>query len=224
MRSRSGGFTLIELVVALVLLGTMMTLLYSGLTFALRSWDAGDANGRRAADRRIGENFLRRELTEVFPMRWKDATVLRYAFEGKHDLMRFVSARAAGVGLGGLSLVSIDVEDDPKTRGVRNLVMRRALADGDATDFSALDAAEPTILVEDVASIELSYFGTENDFADPSWSDEWKYPAKMPMVVRMRVKGSDGNYLPDVIVRVMLSEEAGCLESGLQRGCRPRRT
>jgi hypothetical protein len=41
------------------LLATIMVLLYSGLTFALRSWDAGDANGRRVADRRLGENFLR---------------------------------------------------------------------------------------------------------------------------------------------------------------------
>src|SRR5262249_5604575 len=41
MRRRAGGFTLIEMVVALVLLGAMMVLLYDGLTFSLRSWDAG---------------------------------------------------------------------------------------------------------------------------------------------------------------------------------------
>jgi general secretion pathway protein J len=223
MRAREGGFTLIELVVALVLLGAMMTLLYSGLTFALRSWDAGDANGRRAADRRIGENFLRREVTEVFPLRWKDPVVLRYAFEGKHQVLRFVSSRPAGVGQGGLALVGVDVEDDPKGKG-RDLVMRRALADADAADFGALDAAQPSILVAGVDSIELSYYGSENDFAEPAWVDEWKFPARMPMAVRMRVKAADGSYLPDVIMRVMVSEEAGCLESGLQRGCRPRRT
>lgn len=224
MRSRARGFTLIELVVALVLLGAMMTLLYSGLTFALRSWDAGDANGRRAADRRIGENFLRREVSEVFPMRWKDPTVLRYAFEGGRQTVHFVSSRAAGVGQGGLALVGIDVEDDAKAHGVHNLVMRRALADADAADFGALDAAQPSILVEDVASVEFSYYGSENDFSEPAWVDEWKFPTRMPMAIRMRVKGTDGNYMPDVIVRVMVSEEAGCLESGLQRGCRPRRT
>ena len=60
---RESGFTLIELVVAMTLLAIMMVMLYSGLSFALRSWDAGDTNGRRTADRRIGENFLRRELT-----------------------------------------------------------------------------------------------------------------------------------------------------------------
>src|SRR6185369_11172741 len=67
---RQRGFTLVELLVAMVLLAAVMALLYSGLNFAARSWDAGDANGRRMADRRIGENFLRRELSELFPMRW----------------------------------------------------------------------------------------------------------------------------------------------------------
>jgi len=224
MRKRAGGFTLIEMVVALVLLGTMMVLLYDGLTFALRSWDAGDANGRRTADRRIGENFLRREVAEVFPMRWKDPTQLRYAFEGHKDAMHFVSSRPAGAGQGGLSLVSIDVEEDPKVRGRHDLMMRRVLADPDAADFGALDSATPSVLVEDVQSVELSYFGAENDFADPQWTDEWKYPSRMPVMIRLVVKGSGGVPMPDIVIRVMVSEEAGCLESGLQRGCRPRRS
>ena len=44
MTRRQRGFTLIELVVAMALLGTMMLLLYSGLSFSVRSWDAGDVN------------------------------------------------------------------------------------------------------------------------------------------------------------------------------------
>jgi len=216
-----GGFTLIELVVALVLLGAMMVLLYSGLTFALRSWDAGDANGRRAADRRLGENFLRREVGEVFPMRWKDPAALRYAFEGGRDLLRFVSSRPAGVAQGGLALVSVAVETNPKDNS-KNLVMRRAMADADAADFASLDAAEPSILVPDVASVAFSYFGAENDFAEPKWTDEWNYKGRMPSMIRVRMQGTGGSPLPDILVKVMVGEEAGCFEAALQRGCRPR--
>ena len=221
---RARGFTLIEMVVALVLLGVMMVLLYDGLTFALRSWDAGDANGRRVVDWRISENFLHREVSEIYPMRWKDPMQLRYAFEGGRDAVRFVSSRAAAAGQGGLSLVSVSVEDDPKTSGTRSLVMRRVLADPDASDFSALDGVQPTVLVEDVDSVAFSYFGAENDFTDPQWMDEWKWPGRMPVMIRIAAKGSGGAPMPDIVIRVMLGEEAGCLESGLQRGCRPRRS
>ncbi len=221
MTRGQGGFTLIELVVAMVLVAAMMSLLYSGLTFALRSWDAGDANGRRAADRRLGENFLRREVGEVFPLRWKDPSTLRFAFEGGTHILRFVSSRPAGVAQGGLALASVDVEDNAKD-GSHNLVMRRALAAPAASDFSSLDAAEPSILVPAVDRVDFSYFGSENDFNDPKWSDEWTYKGRMPLLVRARLHTSDGSYLPDMLMKVEVGEEAGCFEAALQRQCRPR--
>lgn len=217
------GFTLVEMVLAMVLLSTMVLLLYSGLSFALRSWDAGDANGRRTADRRIGENFLRRELTEIFPMRWKDATAVKVAFSGEPGRLRFVSTRPVGVSLGGLALVNVEVEGDAR-RGERHLVMRRALPDDEARDFGPLEVTESSsILVAGVESARFAYFGAENDFSEPRWMDEWSYPGRIPQLVRMRVRTTDGRELPELVAKVMLGEEAGCLENSFQRLCRPRR-
>jgi general secretion pathway protein J len=220
--SRQSGFTLIELTVAMVLLGIMMLLLYSGLTFALRGWDAGDANGRDTVDRRIGENFLRRELTELFPMRWKDPMTLKFAFEGETQRMRFVSSRPAGVTQGGLSLVGLEVEQDAVHK-TRHLTMRRAMPDDEAKDFAPLDRAERTVLIADVESVAFAYFGSENDFSESKWTDAWTYAGRIPQMVRLRVKTTDGTMLPEFVVRVMLGEEAGCLENSFQRICRPRR-
>lgn len=216
------GFTLIELVVAMTILGAMMLLLYSGLSFALRSWDAGDAVGRSSADRRIGESFVRRELSELFPMRWKDGVRLRFAFEGAPQALRFVSSRPAGVAMGGLSLVGLEVAGDARS-GARSLVMRRAMPDDNADSFAPLDEAEPSVMIAGVEAVEFAYFGAENDFSDPRWLDDWPYPARVPQMVRLRVKRLDGSALPDIVVRVMLGEEAGCLENSFQRLCRPRR-
>src|SRR5258706_6290672 len=148
-RARTSGFTLIEVVIAMTLLATIMVLLYSGLTFALRSWDAGDANGRRVADRRLGENFLRREMTEMFPMRWKDATAVKFAFEGERDHLRFGSSRPAGLSQGGLSLVRLDVQAGEEPRS-RKLVMRRGMPADDTVDFRALVKAVTALLLADV--------------------------------------------------------------------------
>jgi general secretion pathway protein J len=219
---REAGFTLVEIVVAMVILGAMMLLLWSGVSFSMRSWDAGDRVGRTAADRRIGEAFLRRELGELFPMRWKDPTRVVVAFEGAHDHLRFVSSRPAGISIGGLALVSLEVTGDAR-RGERNLFMRRALPDDEAKTFEPLDAAEPTVLIAGVDTIELNYFGSENDFVEPSWRDEWKPVERVPQLVRMHLKMVDGSVLPEMTMRVMMTEEAGCLENSFQRFCRPRR-
>jgi general secretion pathway protein J len=223
MKSVQRGFTLIELVVAMALLGTMMLLLYSGLSFALRGWDAGDANGRRTADRRIGENFLRRELSELFPMRWKEPTVVKFAFEGEKDHVKFVSSRPAGISQGGLSLVSIELADQAGQGRHKDLVMRRAMPDDEAKSFGPLDAAKPSLLIAGVDSVAFEYFGAENDFTAPQWTDSWKWPYRVPEMIRLRMVSDDGSKLPEMIVKLSLGEEAGCLENAFQRNCRPRR-
>lgn len=220
---RARGFTLIEVIVAMALLATIMALLYSGLTFALRSWDAGEANGRRVADQRLGENFMRRELMELFPMRWKNATQVKFAFEGDKDHLKFVSSRPAGLQQAGLSLVGLEVQQNSDTRA-RNLLMRRAMPDDEAVDFGPLDKAEPVLLIANIDTVAFSYFGAENDFTDPKWQDEWTYVARIPQLVRMHVTLADGTELPDMVVRLMVGEESACLETGFQRICRPRRS
>ena len=222
MIRRQRGFTLIEMVVAMALLGTMMLLLYSGLTFGLRGWDAADVSGRRTADRRIAENFLRREISETFPMRFKDPMTLKLAFEGKEDSLRFASARPAGISAGGLSLVGLALENDDVKR-TRNLVMRRAMPDDDAKDFAPLDKAERTVLFEGVEGLKFEYFGAENDFTDPAWSEAWEHVGRVPQLIRLHLRMADGTDMPEMVVRLMLGEEAGCLESAFQRVCRPRR-
>jgi hypothetical protein len=37
------------------------------------------------------------------------------------------------------------------------------------------------------------------------------------------VRTTDGTALPEMVVRIALGEEAGCLENSFQRLCRPRR-
>ncbi len=158
-------------------------------------------------------------------MRWKDPTQLQYAFDGKRQVMRFVSSRPAGAAQGGLALAGVSVEEDAEGAGQpQPRHAPRARRSRRRQDFSALDSATPSILVADVESVEFSYFGAENDFTDPQWSNEWIYPARMPVMIRLAVKGPGGAPMPDIVIRVMVGEEAGCLESGLQRGCRPRRT
>jgi len=218
-RAQQAGFTLIEIVIAMALLAAMLGMAWSGVSFALHSWDAGANQGHRTADTRLSQNFLRRELSEIFPMRFKDATNLKLALEGSATRLRFVSTRPAGLSTAGLSLVSLEVEGEGRKR---NLVMRRAAPDDAAKDFAPLERSEATILYPDVDTVHFSYFGSDNDIEQPKWRDEWTH-AKMPTLIRLRVTAADGAEQPETMVRVMLSEEAGCLENTFQRACRPRR-
>jgi hypothetical protein len=137
----------------MVLLGAMMLLLYSGLAFALRSWDAGDVNGRRVADWRIAENFLRREVSEVFPLRWKDPSFVKFAFEGERARLRRVRARRRCLRRRPAARGS---RAGSRPRGPRDLVMRRAMASDDVNASGPLAAAGTTLPTAESAGFAYS--------------------------------------------------------------------
>lgn len=222
MRRANGGFTLLEVVLALVLLAGMLSMAWGGLQYALRSWDVGADKGRQVADGQLGRNFLRRELSEIFPLRFKDPMTLRFAFEGTRNSLRFASTRPAGLSAAGIALVAIDVERGAVGEPAMNLVMRRALPDEETTSFAPVERADPTIILRGIERVEFSYYGSETEVSEPAWTDQWTFPGRIPQLVRMRITDADGAAQEEIVARVMLVEEAGCLESIFQRICRPR--
>jgi general secretion pathway protein J len=221
-RRLSGGFTLLETVVALVLLATMLGLLFGGLRMGVRAWESGSSRGDRADQLLLTFSFVRKELTAAFPWRFKDPLSVKLAFKGERDRLRFVSMRPAEIGGGGLAFVSFEFESARQAGTPGRLVMRRALAAAEAKDFEALDKAEMFTLAEGVTAVQFDFFGAENDTNKPDWSDRWDFPQRLPSHVRMRLKLGEET-LPDVVVALKLGEEAGCYESSFQRVCVPRR-
>jgi hypothetical protein len=45
----------------------------------------------------------------------------------------------------------------------------------------------------------------------------------VPEMIRLHIRTEDGAPQPEMVVRLNLGEEAGCLENAFQRNCRPRR-
>ena len=202
-----------------------MLMLYSGLTFALRGWDAGDTNGRRTADRQVATNFLRRELAELFPMRFKDPMTLKFAFEGKaeHAALRLVARRRA-FRPWALSLVGIAVEDSPDGSRRRDLVMRRAMPDDDAKDFGPLDRAERTVLFEDVERVSFAATSAPRTTSPiRPGSMRGSSPGACRRTSACACARPTARSCRRWWCASMLGEEAGCLENSFQRVCRPRR-
>ncbi len=220
-RAANGGFTLLELVLALTLLAVMLAMLFGGLRMGVRAWDAGTGRGDRADQVLLTASFVRKELATAFPWRFKDPLEVKLAFRGDRDGLRFVSMRPADIAGGGLSFVSFAYEPGRDAAGGR-LVMRRAFAAADASDFSSLDASDPFALLDGVTEARFSYFGAESDASVPAWGDKWDRPQRLPTHVRIDL-AMGSLRLPPLIVALKLGEEAGCYESSFQRTCVPRR-
>ncbi len=221
------GFTLLETLVGLTLLGVMLILIYSALNISLRSWDTGEKRVAEASHQRVVQSFLRRELSQLFPVRWRGIAESKIAFEGTKDELRFVTTLTLGAAAreGGMQWGHLYVaeRESPGGERGRTLFIKRSAFDLQAKDWDGLDAAKPIPLIEGVKSFEIGYFGAENETAEPQWTSEWTNPLRMPQLIKITLQVDNGRDVPPLIVSLRLGEEAGCYDNAFQRQCGPRR-
>lgn len=229
------GFTLLEMLVGLALLGLMSLALFAALRLGLQSWDRAEIKSGQVVDLRIVEGILRREIAKAFPLRMGLINENKIAFEGDSGSVHFVTALPSGLTAGGLSLVSLELADDKNnarpgeqwTQDTRKqgkaLVLKRAIPDAEARDFSALDSGDMSILVRGIEEASFAFYGQDSDLDEPSWRDQWSMAARTPALLRMKFKFVDSKEQREILWQLRLGEEAGCFQSSFQRVCGARR-
>lgn len=207
-RMRQRGFTLLELLIAMTLLGLILVLLFGGLRLGVRSWDGAQRQVDNMNSVRSLENFLRREMSQANPYRWNSGTGQRLAFLGERNRLSFVAPMPSRVGGGGLYAVSVEFDQTAKAR---RMVWKNLPVSTQMQDFSALAQAPEMVLAAaelgDVEDIWLSYFGSESDSAAPRWFERWDNSSRLPLLIRVQVRLAKGGAWPDFVVAPMLSSE-----------------
>jgi general secretion pathway protein J len=204
---RACGFTLLELMIGLALLGLIMTLIFAGLQLTIRSWDAAEAAGERANRIRLVQTLLLRELAAVYPYRWKNTADINLAFVGAGDSLRFVSSTPPRAGQGGLNLVELLL--DKSDQGVR-LLMRRQIPGREQRDFGRLKDEDGMVLLDGLESAAFDFFGSDTPTGKPSWRGTWEDPQRLPRLVRVSLRSKAAPAWPDLVVALRVSENAGC--------------
>lgn len=203
---RHAGFTLLELLIAMTLLGMILVLLFGGLRLAVRSWDTSQKQVDSLNSVRSLEGFLRRELSVTYPYIWKNVPGRQVAFLGERNKVSFVAQLPTRVGGGGLYLISVALEQQANSQ---RIVWKHLPLNSQMSDFSALAQTPEMVLaaseLSNVEEIWLSYLGQESEGAAPRWADRWQSSTRLPMLIRVQVRLSNNSQWPDFVVAPMLS-------------------
>jgi general secretion pathway protein J len=206
----AGGFTLIELIVALTLMALLASVLMGSLGLAARSWDAGDAKAVQVSEMRQAQEFLRAQLAAGYPKRLRKATGFPLLFAGERDELRYAATLPPRVADGGVYYFRLAVQRDGR-RG--RLVLERVIPDPDAATLPEFGDAERSILAEGIDSLRVSYFGRDPEASDadaPTWRDRWEDTQRLPLLVRIEVVPEKGPPWPPLLVEPRRAPEAGC--------------
>jgi general secretion pathway protein J len=207
--ARDRGFTLIELVIALMLLALMSSVLFGALQLAGRSWDGGEAKVAQVTEMRQTQQFLREQIAGAYPQRLPKAADFPLLFSGEREELRFSAPLPARVAEGGVLYFRLALVKDAEHS---RLVLERAIPDLSVPDEPSFDGADRSILAEGIGSIKLGYFGRDSGTVEgaPTWRDRWEDRQILPQLIRVEVVPAKGPAWPPLVVEPRRAPEAGC--------------
>ncbi len=214
------GFTLLELLIALVLLGFLSALLFGAIRFGARAWERSTAVATQVDDIHTTQALLRRLLSEVYPMLiTADATRPRIDFAGEAASIDFLAPVPEALGAGGRARFTLGLREHG---GLWQLVIasRPELAKDEAQPSSSTGS----VLLSAIERFEFSYFGSLRPGDPPAWHESWSRQTSLPQLIRMRLEfpGGDHRSWPELVVAPRITVDQGCLYDPVNRGCRGR--
>ncbi len=188
------GFTLIEVLIATVLLAAGLTLAFATLGAATRTAQRGESIASQSERVRAVAGFLRRRLeaTRPVPFNFDPGTGAAERFLGDNERMRFVADLPDYLGRGGPYLHDFAVED-----GRITLALNMVLA-GQTVEES--EPRPPEVLVDGLRSARFRYRTYADDGTLGDWQDEWENGEQLPLMVEATITDANGGEWPPIIV------------------------
>ena len=207
------GFTLIEVLIAITLLGMIVMMLFGGIRLGTRAWETSSDRTVENTSIEISHQIIRRLLSQAYPL--ADPTAIsdftggrHIEFKGDPESVTFVGLFPAHLG-GGFHRFELRVKNDG---GDASLVLRWRRVSYEGDDDGATD--NETILIERIAGANFTYFGVLEGGADPDWQAVWPDRTRLPALVRLAIVFPDGDRRswPDLVVAPRIDTVAARIE------------
>jgi general secretion pathway protein J len=206
------GFTLVELMLALALMGMVTVMLLGSTRFGVAAWARTDALAATAQDLALGRAILARDLETAYP-EWSvdEHAVQHVPFEGTDRQLVFLAPAPESMGAAGFVRFTLRADAD-------------RLELSGVPELSTVDPPPASVLVSGASSTEFAYYGPAGIGEAPAWQDHWQGRAQLPLLVRVRVgfPAGDLRKWPDLVVRPRIAEDASCVYDPLSYHCRGR--
>jgi general secretion pathway protein J len=217
---RRGGFTLVELLLALTLMSMLLALAYGGLRAATRAADRGQTILEDSSRIRMAHQFVHKQLNQMLPLAFaqnEDGSE-RVAFQGVADRIRFVAPMPGYLGFGGPQVQELAI-----VRGDESfeLVISHTLLQG--FEEGLLYERPPIVLLEDIESASFSFLGRDAEGELTGWTSSWTDSSMLPESVALDIGFIDEVYIqwPLLMASVRIDPAAvGGSEAALEGGAR----
>jgi general secretion pathway protein J len=198
-RARQAGFTLLEILVALVVFGFLFVGLNQGTRTGFALWNSQTRRISETEELDAIARLLRSLLTgiPILPSSAND-TPQAIAITGQADRLNFVGELPTGLGATRLADITLELRDG-------RLLLSWTPHHHDPAGAPAVVPTE-TELTRGVERLEFAYFGAASPEQPPGWHARWAGP-ELPLLIRLRLglAKTDRRRWPDLIAAPQLA-------------------
>lgn len=210
MKPRAAGFTLLEMLVAIMLAAILLGLSYSGLRAGIKSSTAGEQAINETNRLRVAQEFLRRVVARALPLTYEQSDRGdRKVFEGEAELLKFVAPMPGYLGRGGAYVQQVEIASGPN--GQELLFSHRLLNGFDPDEAMADDDNPAVVLIDGLENAKFEFKGfDEQGKIDKQWQGEWEKSFQTPQMVRLkaRFKKTGPLTFPDLVITLAIDPSA----------------
>lgn len=209
---RSRGFTLVELVISLTIIGLILVIIFGALRIGVRAWEKGERDVESQQRRRVVLDLVKRQLASTYPYEVKKGNQMSFFFKGENKSVAFVSNIHLMPGdVSGMVYVKYVIMPDPGKDKERLLFYENdmALSDLVVNETDEIDLDSFLDLMPDAKGIEFEYLKMSDGVETSEWQETWDREEEkgLPAAVRMILKEEVGRAPIYVIARI--ESEAG---------------
>jgi general secretion pathway protein J len=189
-RTRAAGFTLIEIILATVLLALGLTIAFASLHSANASVQRAEIAAARNEHLRAVQGFLYRMLQGAQPLVLAREDRQVTYFVGAHDQVRFVASMPGYLSRGGPYALQLKLVPSAAGDGTQRLQFSYAMLvkEKPLDDDGKLP---PEDLLDGIAQAHFEYRALGSDSRIGAWQDTWERPTELPLEIRLQLRFAD---------------------------------
>lgn len=199
VNKHQSGFTLVELIIALVILSFVMVLCGSGFRFGSRVWDSVNTQSERVDILQASQGFLRKNISHalIHDRLFADEDVTGHdLFLGDPKRIRFISY-SPRYGIDDF-LYAYELFLDKSTNQLSLRYSPYNLGEDVSQNKST------SSILSDVKDVDIEYFsGFINEEDGDGWFSGWDDPYSLPLLIKINVTFFDEQIIwPELIIQM----------------------
>lgn len=201
------GVTLVEIVVALAVIGLTLAVAASGMRLLAHSGDRGADLIARHDILSRGIDVLRRDIERLQRAVWKRGDTAEFVFRGEATRLALVAVEPPFPTEAGPYLIAYSIR---QRRDGAVLTRDRAPFPVPVADWDRLSTADSVAVIEGPYRLRFQYLDRRE--GRERWLSQWSDPDRLPALVALEVTGlaDRGSPMPPVVFRPRIDAELGC--------------